>query len=645
MNNILAFIFIFVFLGYANAVTVTDELELRQAIIATAGSSFPTLIEVDAPGGVLIISEELPPISGNIILIPVTQELIIRAAEGYTGPLVTIADRGFAKFGVSDGFKEVFIRSFTNNGDGGAVIVQPFAKFFTNGVKFENIMSNGDGGAVTCEVNSECNFKDTSFTNCDSAASGGAVNCLGECNFNNVSFDGNSAGDFSCAVNAPFGSHVNINQCSIRDVNNHCDTNFFDVNGGDLKISNCHVQTDKNSPFSSCTGQCDLSNNIFEDTPPNKNPSVKTVCNDFGTGAFNSLGYNIDSATGCFLDQATDLVNTNPMLTVDTNGIPQPNMGSPLIESGPVEFTDNILPCPYKDMNGLGRPQDFDGDGVFACDRGPVEVQGGENLSNAQSGLYFDTERNGEGIILEMLSASSALVSMFTYDPNKTDLMWFIGVGNIVGNSVVIDNMQSTSGGIFGAGFDADAIVKNDVGSLSLVFPDCNASDNPGRMVFQSTSPFNQTLENLLVKSNRLSRILSCNQNQANPQSGRSGAFFDPARSGEGVFVQVLDNGSVVVIFYTYSPDGKQFWTLSSDVQITGNTITANMIYPASITGFGSQFNPSEVDLQPWGTLSLEYQPGCNLINLSYASTVDGFGSGNYLYQRLTQTAGTTCDL
>jgi hypothetical protein len=296
-------------------------------------------------------------------------------------------------------------------------------------------------------------------------------------------------------------------------------------------------------------------------------------------------------------------------------------------------------------MNGLGRPQDFDGDGVFTCDRGPVEVQGGDNLSNAQSGLYFDVDRNGEGIILEMLSATSALVTMFTYAPNKTDLMWFIGVGNVVGNSVVIDNIQSTSGGVFGAGFDTNAIVNNDVGSLSVVFPDCNASSNPGRMVFQTKSEFKDSIENLLVKSSRLSRLLNCDQSQPNPQSGRSGAFYDPARSGEGVFVEVLDNGSAVVIFYTYTPDGKQFWLISSDVQINGNTITANMIYPAATTGFGSQFNASEIDFQPWGTLTLEYQPGCSQVNMAYASTVSGFGSGTHPYQRLTQPAGTSCDL
>lgn len=311
----------------------------------------------------------------------------------------------------------------------------------------------------------------------------------------------------------------------------------------------------------------------------------------------------------------TLLDNTNLMVTVDANGIPQPNTGSPLIESGPVDFVNNVLPCSYKDMNGLGRPQDFDGD------------------------------RNGEGIIVEMLNASSALVTMFTYHPNKTDLMWFIGIGNIVGNSIVIDEVLRTSGGVFGSGFNADNIVRTDVGGMSIIFPDCDSSANPGRLTFQAGFEFASELENMLVKNQRLSRLLSCNQTQSNAQTGRSGSFYDPNRSGEGIFVEVLDNGSAVIIFYTYTPDGKQFWFISSGVQITGNTLTASMVYPASTTGFGSQFDPNEIDLQPWGTLTLEYQPGCSQVNVSYSSTVAGFGNGTYNYQRLTQPAGTVCDL
>lgn len=590
-----------------------------------------------------VISKELPIIMGKVTLKArnLNNEVNFSSSAEYGGSFLRVSGNG--NLTVKNISKVSNFHSTTGSG----IIADGFVIITLINLDFENLTADGNGGAVVCEEDALCVFEDVNFIGVNAGGSGGAVSCLGDCDFSNVTFDGASADVFACGVDAPFGSHVNIDQCSIRDNNNNCHTNFFDVNGGDLNISDCHVVTDDDTPFASCTGNCEFENNVFDAfaTNPFKSVTQKTVCNDFGTGAFQSLGYNLDSGNGCFLDHATDLVNTNPMVTVDTNGIPQPNVGSPLIESGPVDFINNILPCPYKDMNGLGRPQDFDGDGVFTCDRGPVEIQGGTDLTNAQSGLFFDVDRNGEGIIIEMLSSTSALITMFTYAPNGVDLMWFIGVGKVVGNSIVIDNIQSTSGGVFGSAFDANAIVKNDVGSLSVIFPDCNASENPGRMIFQSKSPFKDILENLLVKSSRLSRLLNCDQTQPNPQSGRSGAFYDPSRSGEGVFVQVLDGGTAVVIFYTYTPDGKQFWMISSDVQITDNILTANMIYPASTTGFGSGFNGSEINFQSWGTLTLEYQPGCSQMNMSYNSMLSGYGSGAHPYQRLTQPAGTTCDL
>ena len=622
-------------------ITHNNEDQLADALnFANANPNELIIIEIiDTDQFAFVISKELPLVTGNVLLTS-NNSVDFSAASTYVGSFLGLGSGG--KLQTKNIFK---ITNFYSNNRGAGFFANGNSILISEEVEFANLESDDDGGAVFCDTGSQCSFSGGSFNNNISGGSGGAISCLGECTFEGTTFDGNSAANFSCQVDVAFGSNVSINQCTMSDTNNSCDTNFFDVPGGNLQVYDCSIITDNDSPFASCTGNCDLRNNTFFDAADGNKASSKTVCNDFGTGAFHSLGYNIDSGAGCFLNHSTDLENTDPMVTIDANGIPQPNVGSPVIESGPVDFVNNVLPCAYKDMNGLGRPQDFDGDGVFTCDRGPVEVQGGADLSNAQSGLFFDVDRNGEGIILEMLSATSALITMFTYDPNKSDLMWFIGVGNIVGNSVVIDNIQSTSGGVFGAGFDTNAIVNNDVGSLSVVFPDCNASENPGRMIFQTKSEFKDSIENLLVKSSRLSRLLNCDQSQPNPQSGRSGAFYDPARSGEGVFVEVLDNGSAVVIFYTYTPDGKQFWLISSDVQINGNTITANMIYPAATTGFGSQFNPSEVDFQPWGTLTLEYQSGCSLVNMSYASTVSGYGSGNHAYQRLTQPSGTTCDL
>ncbi len=672
MNKILLLIVCLVTFTCAYAdieVTVTNEAELINAINMSNGNPnemYDILISIDTVINgepTLTITQKLPTMVGQLT-IAVDDDTDILPNTSYLGPLFTVGSGGKL---ILDGL-DMNIQMFHNTDDGGSIVVEGNGVFTTSQAEFLNSVSdqNGgvlscdgvcdvsfttfnssssvkSGGAIKCGAQGECNVSDSSFINNSAGTSGGAAICQGQCQFYRIALDGNSAGTFACSVDAPFGARLTIDQCTIRDRGNRCSTNSFDVNGGDMLHSNCYVEINP-VDFSSCTGSCSQQGNYYISITPSKT-SNKTTCNDFGTGAFTSLGYNLDSSDGCFLDHVTDIENTDPDITMDNNNIPIPNSNSPLIESGSNEFSNNALPCSFKDMNGLGRPQDFDGDGVFTCDRGPIEVQGGMDLSNAQSGLYFDVDRDGEGIILEMLGNGKALVTMFTYHPNKSDLMWFVGAGDVVGNSVVIDNVQRTSGGVFGPDFDADAIVRTDVGGMSLIFPDCDSTSNPGRLVFEAGFGFTEELENLLVKNNRISRLLECNQSQTNPMIGRSGIFSDPNRSGEGVFVQVLNSGQVVIVFYTYTPDGKQFWYLGSNGQINGNTITADMKYPAQTTGFGSQFNSNEIDLQPWGTISMVYQPGCNNITINYNSIIAGFGNGSYSYQRLTRPAGTTCDL
>jgi predicted outer membrane repeat protein len=547
------------------------------------------------------------------------------------------------------------ISTFNINGNGGAIKVSGEAIFRIHDVKFRNNFATGQGGAIFSEGNSSIytfSFIPNLFQNNRSSSLGGAISVTGNSRgllHNNI-FENNSASVFGCDinVNSTFKAFIVENIFT-----GNCENVLIENPSGAIKIKNNTFNGIGNAIDS--TSSISMIANIFNlSAPPNnssKNLNNKAICNDFGTNAFNSLGHNISNEDSCNLDQSTDLINTDPKLnTADANGVISLKSDSPAIDAGPINLLENedgfdALPCGFKDSRGLGRPQDANGDGVYECDIGSYEVQAGADLNNAQSGLYYDSGRSGEGVIVEMLSTDSALVTMFTYHPNKTDLMWFISVGQVVGNTLVFEEVLRTSGGVFGEAFNPDNVVNTDIGGMSLIFPDCESQANSGRLVFEADFDFADELENLLVRNTRLSRLINCDQSQPNLQTGRSGSFYDPSRSGEGVFVQVLENGSSVVIFYSYTPDGKQFWFISSDVQITGNTITATMIYPASTTGFGSQFNASELDFQTWGTLTLEYQPGCNSMNMSYNSSVPGFGNGNHTYQRLTQPAGTTCDL
>jgi len=325
-----------------------------------------------------------------------------------------------------------------------------------------------------------------------------------------------------------------------------------------------------------------------------------------------------------------------------------PLENSPLIDGGIIDMinpdTQPELPCGYKDTRGIGRPQDGNGDGIFECDIGAVEIQGGPDLTAAQSGAYFDPSRNGEGSFIEILDGGDqALVATFTYTPSGESTAWFIGIGDVIGNSIVVDDMLVTEGGVFGSAFDPNNITRSPVGSLSFIFPNCQSAQSSGRLSFDAND--STGYQDVLLGAARLTSILDCENGQVNPLSGRSGSFFSPQRDGEGIFVEWLADGRAIVIWYTYDPQGNQFWTISNEVIIEETTLRASMLYPQSTTAFGNQFNAEDVSLADWGTITLDYQPGCADINFSYESIVEGFGSGQYDYSRLSQLDEVACDL
>lgn len=120
-------------------------------------------------------------------------------------------------------------------------------------------------------------------------------------------------------------------------------------------------------------------------------PSTEAGCNDFGSGAFQSEGYNISTDGSCALNQETDLPNTNPVLT-SQNGYLVPQAGSPVIDAGSAElFIDEpgslaSLPCGYVDALGTARPQDGNSDSEFECDMGAIEIPGTGSVTAGHPG-------------------------------------------------------------------------------------------------------------------------------------------------------------------------------------------------------------------------------------------------------------------
>lgn len=82
--------------------------------------------------------------------------------------------------------------------------------------------------------------------------------------------------------------------------------------------------------------------------------------------------------------------------------------------------------------------------------------------------------------------------------------------------------------------------------------------------------------------------------------SGISGTWYDPARSGEGFMVDVARDGLVAVSYYTYDKQGRQIWVIGAG-QVDGNGFDIDF----EITNggaYGVDFDPLAVNHHPWGT-------------------------------------------
>jgi len=143
---------------------------------------------------------------------------------------------------------------------------------------------------------------------------------------------------------------------------------------------------------------------------------------------------------------------------------------------------------------------------------------------------------------------------------------------------------------------------------------------------------------------------------QAPPSSGEvpasfqvgpavSGSWFTPERSGEGVIVQFLPDGSVAATWFTYPPAGEpgtQAWMIAQGGVVDGDSIRFDSVLRPIGARFGEAFDPAAVVLQPWGTMELRFGD-CHSATLIYAGP-PAFGSGERPLARLTEIDEIDCN-
>jgi hypothetical protein len=599
----------------------------------------------------------LPEITNNIFFTNAVDQRITFRATGDAGGTFRLANvtgslqfTGFCCGGWA-------IEGFGIENDSGGAIFVINGSFIAFDTRFRSNRAGGNGGAVALFGQSRLELHRNEFLDNRSGNLGGAVSMETTEIKENISVSEICSTVFRNNRATVFGADLNVNTENFLLL---CQ-NLHDGPSEVVKIENQRgfIQAVANT-FSGApatidsTASVQLHGNVISDEEQNDESRVarsapvirpEDLCKDFGSNAFRSLGYNISSDETCNLNHATDLADTDPVFEHNEDDLLLPAPGNPAIDSGATDvitFNDldlTVLPCGYRDLAGTGRPQDADGDGVFECDRGAMEIPGTGRIVPGHSGAFFNALRDREGTYVEILNETTAVVYTFTYRPDGSGPAWFIGVGTINGNSIVIDDLLRPTGTSFGENFVAADVQFTPNGGMSMVFPDCQAAAPGGNVAY--SGDIGQGYEGLITRAARLSHITGCGDETPHPNAGLSASYFDPARDGEGVIVEWLPNGQVLVVFFTYDQNDDQLWLLGIGTA-QGKTVTMDALFATTYTRWGSDFDTTEITLSSWGSFTLTWT-ACNQVIFDYSSTVAGFGSATRNYSRLSTLAGTSC--
>lgn len=258
-----------------------------------------------------------------------------------------------------------------------------------------------------------------------------------------------------------------------------------------------------------------------------------------------------------------------------------------------------------------------------------------------QSALWFESQRSGQGWVVEVLDDSRATLAWFTYD-EQGGQRWLYSLGQIVrdesGERIEFVDLFQTTGGRFGPNFDPIAVQSVRVGEAVLMFESCAQ----GQFEY---SAFGQS-ERIPVERIAKTMAAGCAPVHGTPgekvraYASQSGSWFDVDRNGEGFQLQWTSDDKALFGWYTYDNEGHQFWLTGVGAK-DGDRIVFPEIYSTRGGRFGSGFDPEDVELVAWGRVELSL--GCGSGSIRYASDLPEFGSGEYSIVQLTHAVRAGC--
>ncbi|WP_191621150.1 serine hydrolase [Marinihelvus fidelis] len=248
-----------------------------------------------------------------------------------------------------------------------------------------------------------------------------------------------------------------------------------------------------------------------------------------------------------------------------------------------------------------------------------------------RSGSWFDPTHDGEGFVVQFINDNLAVVYWFTYDADGAQ-RWFTGLGNASGDELHFPELLVTQGGEFGPGFDKDAVKRIAVGELTLTF----ASDSAGTAAYVIDGTAG---EQSIVRATRPVEVVAA----ASPTVPRkSGSWYNPERDGEGLILEILEDGRQVVYWFTYDINGNQAWMLSlGGASAAEGSFSLDMLQPVG-GRFGPEFDPADVVREPVGRTRVSLQCDGSYLDFTNTDPVD-FVSFGFDLQQLVGIGPNSC--
>jgi hypothetical protein len=127
-------------------------------------------------------------------------------------------------------------------------------------------------------------------------------------------------------------------------------------------------------------------------------------------------------------------------------------------------------------------------------------------------------------------------------------------------------------------------------------------------------------------------------------EGGPTGQWWNPARDGEGFFVEIIDTGSgnqIGIAMYTFDADGDPLWIVGNAVIGADDEIADIPVFEFNGPSWGSDYDPGDLNRIPFGTITTIF-PTCGTALFSVQSN-GPLPSGDYSLSRITSVEGVGC--